>query len=61
MNRSKSRKQIGSLKINFFIEGGERHVIRAYLPIDGTVPADAQLDAVSKSRGCTPCGSVPEA
>lgn len=51
MNRSKSRKQIGSLKINFFIEGGERHVIRAYLPIDGTVPADVQMDAMARVAG----------
>ena len=51
MNRSKRRKQIGSLKINFFLEGGERLVIRAYLPIYGTVPADVQMDAMARVAG----------
>lgn len=51
MDRSQSRKQIGSLKINFFLEGGERHIFRAYFPVDGTVPADVQMDAMARVAG----------
>lgn len=51
MNRSQSRKQIGSLKINYFLEGGERYVSRAYFPVDGTVPTDVQIDAIARVAG----------
>lgn len=51
MNKLQSRKQIGSLKINFFLEGGERHVFRAYFPVDGTVPTDVQMDAMARVAG----------
>lgn len=51
MKKSESCKQLGQLRITYFLEGGEEYTIRGFFPVEGTVPRDVILDSLARTSG----------
>lgn len=48
MKQTQSRKQLGQLRVTYFLEGGKKHVFRGFFPVEGTVPNDVIIDSLAR-------------
>lgn len=48
MKQTQSRKQLGQLRVTYFLEGGKNHIFRGFFPVEGTVPDDVIIDSLAR-------------